>query len=149
MQRIILLRFLCAFFVLSVVKHSAQTRAIDSLKTILKTAKQDTNRVNALSELAGVIAVNDPDTSIILGNQALTLAQKLNYKKGEAWAEFWVGRTYFFVRNFKDAMLHYNKSLAFSEALLKSNNQADIRSAKKLKGGILGNIANVYAGQAE
>ncbi len=134
------------FFVVA-TNFSAQNSAVDSLKIILKTARQDTNRVNSLIELCLVLGQNNPDTSLIVGNQALTLAQKLNYKKGEAWAECRIGRAHIIKQDYEEAMQHYNKALSLSDALLKSNSQPDVRSAIRLRGVIFSNIAHVYREQ--
>jgi class 3 adenylate cyclase/Tfp pilus assembly protein PilF len=57
---------------------------IDSLLFVLKTAKQDTAKVNTLNALADEFRNNDPDTALYFANQAQALAIKLNYKMGIA-----------------------------------------------------------------
>ena len=70
----------------------AQNKTLDSLNLVLKSTKQDTNRVNILNELTFASAQNDQETALDFVNQALLLAKKLNYKNGEAFAEYSIGR---------------------------------------------------------
>ena len=70
----------------------AQNKTLDSLNLVLKSTKQDTNRVNILNELAFASAQNDHETDLDIVNQALLLAKQLNYKNSEAFAEYSIGR---------------------------------------------------------
>ena len=58
-------------------------QATDSLLALLKTVQEDTNKVNVLNELGWGFR-NKLDTAIILGNQALELSKKINWKMGMA-----------------------------------------------------------------
>lgn len=60
---------------------------MDSLKKVLLTEKEDTNKVNTLLEL-GKYYFNefDVENSSVYTNLALHLSQKLNFKKGEGYA---------------------------------------------------------------
>jgi two-component system sensor histidine kinase UhpB len=61
---------------------AAQDRnKIDSLLNILKTAREDTGKVNTLIDLSRELRSSNPDTSIILATQALSLSQKGTGKK--------------------------------------------------------------------
>ena len=71
---------LCLFIITTIV---AQNQSIaDSLKTIINLQKQDTIQVNALAYLA--YEQKQFDSIIKYAREGLRLAQKLNYKKGEA-----------------------------------------------------------------
>ncbi len=65
----------------------AQTPHIDSLSKVLKTQKEDTAKVNTINELARayLFELNDYVKVGEFGEQQLTLARKINYKKGIAW----------------------------------------------------------------
>ena len=65
-------------------KGFAQTPKIDSLKNVLKTAKEDTVKINCLNALAWEVKSNDPDKAIQYSKGALTLSEKINFKKGIA-----------------------------------------------------------------
>lgn len=140
-------KIIIIIFILNYFQHfnfSAQNHSIDSIKVILKTSKADTNKVNTLNELAQRFKYYNPDTSFIIANQALLLSQKLNYKKGEAWAEFHVATTYDFKRDHKNSLLHYNNALRHGEDLLSSKKQNDIDAANKLMIITLSKIAVVH-----
>src|SRR4051794_38184607 len=62
---------------------SGQVSEADSLKKLLAQTRQDTNRVLLLTELAGQYQFFKSDTAIIMARQAIELAQKLNFPKGE------------------------------------------------------------------
>lgn len=63
----------------------SQQRIVDSLEAILKTAPQDTNRVLLLDKLlVKYQALAKYDKSVELGEAALKLAEKLEYKTGIA-----------------------------------------------------------------
>ena len=87
------LRLISVLFLCGVLFNSAQgqnQQKIDSLLNLLKTAKEDTNKVIYLNDLGDEMVYSDPDTAIILGNQALSLAEKSGDKKAspilwDAW----------------------------------------------------------------
>jgi len=63
---------------------NAQQNPIDSLKSIVETTKIDTVKVNTLCELANLLRGRDNEQAKIYAEQALTLGQEINYKKGIA-----------------------------------------------------------------
>ena len=65
----------------------AQQNKIDSLLTLLKTDKEDTNKVKHLNKLClENYLIGSYDKGLPYGKQALELAQSLAYKRGEAGA---------------------------------------------------------------
>src|SRR5688572_6340606 len=54
---------------------------IDSLLNVLNTTKEDTGKVNILNALGRALSDSNPDTSLILANQALSLSKKAKSKK--------------------------------------------------------------------
>lgn len=86
--------FLFLFYFLSACQLSAQkASAIDSLQNVLKTAKEDTSKVFLLNELSNQYKVlNDYENAIQYANAALALADKLNFKKGQATIYLTLGR---------------------------------------------------------
>src|SRR4051794_40628000 len=73
---------------------AAQNSTIDSLRAILKTAAQDTNRVNILNALSYALLYSNADTTIYYANQAKDLSEQLNYSKGAASAYLRLGQAY-------------------------------------------------------
>jgi tetratricopeptide (TPR) repeat protein len=63
---------------------NAQNNYVDTLKQQLASAKEDLHRVDLLSSLAQFYTFLYPDTAEIYGKLGLQLAQKINYKSGEA-----------------------------------------------------------------
>jgi len=54
-----------------------QLPTADSLKARLHQPLHDTDRVNTLNELGWELMYNNPDTAILLGNQALQLSESV------------------------------------------------------------------------
>ena len=96
---------LCYSFILLSFLCNAQTRQRDSLKAVLKTAKEDTNKVNILNSLSrGYRNIQCLDTSLQYANVAVSLARILGFKKGEAKAFETKGLVYDNQGNYPDAL---------------------------------------------
>lgn len=69
-----------------------QTSLADSLTNLLTSAREDTLKVLLLDELGWVLKSDDPDQARKYLNQALALAQRLDYKTGigKAWNDLGV-----------------------------------------------------------
>ena len=73
----------------------AQSRqALDSIKHQLAIAKQDTSRVLILVDLCDSYRNSNADSSLMYGQQALTMSQSIKFLRGEARAAFTIGITY-------------------------------------------------------
>jgi tetratricopeptide (TPR) repeat protein len=84
---------------------------IDSLRKVLETQKEDTNRVNTLNWLAGsYVLMDDRKNGMEYADQALFLSKKIDFKKGKGEAYNNIGFIYMLERNFDDA--HKNARLA-------------------------------------
>jgi hypothetical protein len=89
-------------------------RVIDSLQLRLKVAK-GTERVDVLNNLALYLAPRCFDSSSNYANQALLLAEKLNYVKGKGIATFNSGNSYYFKADIKNALTNYLAALRILE----------------------------------
>ncbi len=116
-----------------------QLAAVDSLTALLKTDKEDTNKVNHLNAVAWELKFSNPDSSIVLGNKALLLSKSLNWKNGIANSFGNLGSYYYLKDNYPKALENYF-------AALKINDSLDNRSETAIR---LGNIGNVYASQGD
>src|SRR6266536_4548109 len=84
--------FVYILTLLSFIIINAQNRSnfrglginVDSVKQKLASAKEDTAKVNLLFYLAGGYTFSYPDTAASYAAQGYQLAQKINYKSGEA-----------------------------------------------------------------
>ncbi len=100
----------------------AQNRKIDSLLKVINThtskAGADTTRANALINICREYEIAGNNTlALQYGNSALALAQKSNYKKGEAKCLHLIGNIYLGESDFPKALDYYLKSLKIAETL--------------------------------
>jgi tetratricopeptide (TPR) repeat protein len=102
---------LCISFVIVTSLCSAQNNQIDSLKAVLENAKEDTSKVNTLITLSNRLVRSDADASIRYSEQAKALAEKLNYKRGLAYALKSIGMGHYFKAEYIDAVLYWQNSL--------------------------------------
>jgi serine phosphatase RsbU (regulator of sigma subunit) len=128
--------FLCLLYLPSQAQESIN-KLIDSIKTLVIKAREDTHKVSLLSELSYRLRNSNADTSIILAKQSLQLAEKLNFKTGKALALHDLAAAYHFSDDYKQA-IYYNK-LA-EETLKKPNN----RQEKWILGMILNTFGRIY-----
>jgi tetratricopeptide (TPR) repeat protein len=80
-------RAYCLFFVglLFIANRGySQSHTIDSLKQLLLSAKQDSTRSLLLAELSGEYELFNVDTAMLLAEDGLNLAKKINFVAGEA-----------------------------------------------------------------
>ncbi len=128
----------------------AQTRTTDSLLTLLKKDKEDTNKVNHLNALSWSLMYQNPDSSIILGNHALSIITPISssefsfaregiednaIKKLRATTLDNLGCYYFLKTDYFNALDYYQKALKIDEDLKDKNG-----IAKRL-----GHIGMVYS----
>ncbi len=125
----------------------AQQNKIDSLKKVLLSAKEDTNRVNALNELGRELMYSNPDTAIRLSNQALAILTRSEAKnlsetiKQKLLANTYanLGAYYYLKADYPNALKNYFAALRIDEKL---NNMEGIASH-------LSKIGIVYKNQAD
>ena len=96
----------------------SQTSQTDSLQQVLKTAKEDTNKVNALNQLSKQLCLQGyDDSALVFSHAAKLLGEKLNFKKGVAQACTNTGTAYQDLGDDKSALKHYNDALKLWEEL--------------------------------
>ena len=113
-------------------------RRTDSLLLVLASQPADTNRVITLTELAKQFRNTNPDTAIILGNEALKLAVRLRYMKGMGKASHYTGAAYYVQGKYNEALEHFNRALVAWRLLAPPHGGASAATA-------LGNIGLVYS----
>ncbi|WP_295655318.1 tetratricopeptide repeat protein [uncultured Mucilaginibacter sp.] len=136
MKKTILL-LLAVLFVIG--ESRAQSRVIDSLKALLKKEKRDTARVNLLCDLAFLFQPAKPDTAIKLGFEALSLANRIHFSKGEANSLNRIGAAYNPTGNSPKAMECFLQALRINEKI--DNPEGTARN--------LGNLALVYSDEGD
>jgi serine phosphatase RsbU (regulator of sigma subunit) len=89
----------------------------DSTQQALKTAKDDTNKVNTLNKLSRQLNnTGEHEKSFKYANEAITISQKLSFTKGTAIGYKNIGNIYFNQSNYPKALEYYLLSLkAFEE----------------------------------
>ncbi|MCC6372433.1 MAG: tetratricopeptide repeat protein [Bacteroidia bacterium] len=128
-------KLVLTLLVYSITFANAQNRQIDSLQNILKEAKPDTNRVNALVQLSKeYFGLFSYDLCTLYANKAKELSQKINYKKGEITALTIVGAAHFNKTEYRFAQNCYDSALKLCPEL-----GMDVQRYK-----LYFNIANVY-----
>ena len=96
----------------------AQDKKLDSLLAVLGSAKEDTNKVNTLSELSVSLWRTAGDAQgMKYAEEALRLAQKLNFDRGVIWAYENMGMHYQYQGNYPEALKNYFAALKASENL--------------------------------
>ena len=95
----------------------AQQTTLDSLKQIIATSKQDTNKVKTLNIIVNEYQKINIDTSLIYAEQSLELASQLNYKKGMAVAYRNIGITYKYLGKYKQTLDFFNKALKINRKI--------------------------------
>ncbi len=154
MKKALLLLILNSAFLILDSFCSAQNRNIDSLFALIKTDKADTNKVKHLNALGWALMYQNPDTAIILGNQALAIltpvsSQEFSLAKGgfewvcirslRAKTLGNIGSYYYLKTDYHHALAFYQKALKIDEEL---KNQTGIANG-------FGHIGLVYWKQGD
>jgi len=106
------------FVFCSTIIFSQQTKT-DSLVTVVASSSEDSNKVNTLNLLAWeiVLTTGDYAKTVDYCNQAITLSEQINYKKGHAKALNILGAAYMFQGDYPTALKNYEASLKIKEEM--------------------------------
>ncbi len=99
------------------IRINAQRSYADSLRQELATATEDTHKVNLLVALSSIYKWSYPDSGILYAQEALQLAQKLNYTQGEINAYLSASEAFSGKGNYPKALEASLKTLELSEKL--------------------------------
>ena len=113
MKKIILLLFV----ILSISYSNAQTGNRDSIKQLLQNDTEDTSRVLHLADLSFEYSESNPDTTMLLALEALSLARRIGFEKGVAVSLNRVGNAYNSLGNYPKAMEAYLQALKINEKI--------------------------------
>lgn len=118
---------LLCFFLTLISFLPAQTRFIDSVKTLLKTDRSDSVQVKHLYRLCWEFRVlSEYDTALSYGYRAVRLAEGIHYKKGLSQSYSNIGIVFFEQGDYPRALEYYLKALKLDEEL-KNTKGAAIR----------------------
>ena len=105
----------------------SQESQIDSLKKVVQVGLRDTAQVNNLNALSVAILQNeDISGSLIVSGQAGTLADKLGYLRGKAYAEKNIGMAYYYQGDYMKVLDHWTNSLEIFESIEDSQGIANL-----------------------
>jgi len=110
---------------LMVTKTYAQNKYADSLKQAIKVAKEDTNKVYLLDDLAYYYTWSFADSSLFYAQQSLQLAQKLNFQHGIAFSEGQMCGASTTIGNYPQGLYYGYKQLALWKKLNDHSGIAD------------------------
>jgi len=113
----------------------AQSAGISPWLDKLKTAQHDTDKVNIYYAISRYYWSKDPDSALLMGEQALITAQKAHYEAGMALAFLSKGVAYGSKAQYPEALQCDLQSLRISERL----------GMEGLTGNNYNNIGNVYS----
>ena len=105
------------FLSLAGIGARAQIRAVDSLLKVIKTERDDTSKAKNLFMIAFYMRTYNPDTTILLAQQALVLVKKLKWRQGEAGAYNSASLGYTIKGEFPNALDNGEKALRINEEL--------------------------------
>jgi len=125
----------------------SQNAKIDSLQNALRSAKEDTSRVNLLNALAELNRNIDPDTCILLAQEALALSARLQYIAGQASANLWMGTAHTNLGNYAPALEKLDRAKKLTEQLLSATPNSS--GHQTLLARILNNTGNVHWKKAD
>lgn len=111
----------------------------DSLKSVLKSLPEDTTKVNTLLLLSKILAGSNPNEAINIGLEAKTLAEKLNFYSGLAYANKRIGIGYYMQGKYLETLNYWDKSLEQFRKIKDQTGEANI----------LNNIGSVYFDQTD
>jgi adenylate cyclase len=130
--------FLVVFFLISQLCEGQAIR-VDSLKKVLETEVGDTNKVNTLIEICQLEYRQNPVDVVVYGHEALELSSKLDFKKGKALANKFIGLGYYFQGDYWETINHWQQSLSNFETI---NDKVGVSN-------ILNNIGAVYYAEGD
>jgi tetratricopeptide (TPR) repeat protein len=123
----------------SLIQLKAQINENDSLRNALLNTKEDTARVNLLVKLAYNFLDSKPDSSLLIGEQALALSKKSGFDNGEINSLGVISNAFARAGNY---------SLALEKAFEEYKKSEEVHNQRQMAGSLM-DIANVYSFQGD
>lgn len=102
----------------------------DSIKKVLATSKEDSNKVSLLLTLAERLGIADTAAKLFYANSALSLAQKIHWDYGQMEAYRVTGVIYQMgTLNYSKAVLFYEKGLSIAQKIHNRDRQVNLLSS--------------------
>jgi adenylate cyclase len=112
-QKLLVTSLLIAIF----IQNFAQNRQSDSILSVLKSMPEDTSKVNTLIALSGSLLKSEKDLALTYANEAKTLAEQLDFKRGQAYALKSIGMSYYFQGDYIETLLYWQQALVIFQEL--------------------------------
>ncbi len=144
LKNIFRLRSVCLFVLLLVNPDHGfpQKQEADSVLQLLKRAKEDSNKVKLLTNLADFVYLRKPDTALIISLNALALAKRIKYEGSEyQWLLTVIAKTYSKIGN-------YPRALEIDFEILQKEENRKVKDYENLAT-ILMSIGNVYNNEGD
>jgi class 3 adenylate cyclase len=127
------LGFFTGLFLIPILSFGQATQ-MDSLKQLVSQQQDDSLKVNTLLELSQNYFSIDQDSAILKANEAIRLARKIDFKKGEGYGYKNIGLAYYYMGDYDQVLENWEKSLAIFEEIDFKSGISNIQS----------NIGSVY-----
>ncbi len=93
----------------------AQNRVVDSLNALLKNEKTDTGRIILMYKMSQAYQYTQPDSALLLAQDAYFQSKKKKFIKGESWALNLMATAFNRLGNFPKALEYYIEQLKIEE----------------------------------
>ena len=127
-------KYFLLFLISAAIASHAQDLNVDSLKLVVLTMAEDTNKVNTLNTIAELVYRTSPDEAVEYGSEARTLATRLEFQRGLAMALKNTGLGNFMLGNYPEASMDWELSLEIYEEL----------GDDQMTSNILSNLGSLY-----
>ena len=129
----------CLLLALITFAGVGQDRQIDSIKSVISKAQDDSNKVNSLLLLSKKYFNEEPNEAINVATRARNLAEKIGFKRGEAYALKNIGIGYYMQGKYLETFDYWNQSMVYFDSVGDRQGVANI----------LSNIGSVYFDQGD
>ena len=119
-------RWLFWWFLFPAVLLAQKQPVIDSMLVSLRNSKEDTSKVNLLHKIALYYIDTDSTKAFHYGKSALQLSRKIQWEKGIAASNFYLGTIYNAHFNYDKALVYFNQSLSTTNKKMLSKSYQSI-----------------------
>ena len=114
------------FFLFVLLCFNLKANKVDSLESVLKTAKVDTVKVDVYNQLSWAIFGSNPDKALYYANISIILSKRIKYAKGLSEAYKNKGVIFYVKGNLDSSIVFYNKSFEIKSQIKDSLGLASV-----------------------
>ncbi|HEX8515955.1 MAG TPA: tetratricopeptide repeat protein [Bacteroidia bacterium] len=127
----------------------AQEVNADSILRLIRSDKADTNKVVHLNDLAWELSNNNPDTALILAEEAKSLSEELGWKAGIGSSCHKIGWILYLKGEYSGAVKANELSLRIWEEIIRSEDNQLKKRAVRSRNAVLSNLGIAYYAQGD